>query len=125
MDDNTWYDNPLEMLEDDKVLQSILVDLRNDMDIQNRKLIEEVHVYPSKSCTYTLDKSRVFVRMRDDQGNLLPRCALRHVILHELAHIANKRSVGHDSGFWAWLGRLGAGVDQCPEKIPKRFNTCH
>lgn len=125
MQEQTWYDNEQEMVADDRILQQILEDLLADMESHKRQVVEGVHVYPSKRCTYTLDKARIFVRMRDDDGELLPPCALKHVILHELAHIANHETVGHDAGFWAWLKRLGRGVEQCPEKIPKRFNTCH
>lgn len=125
MQKETWYEDLREMREDDEILQTELADLKGSMSPYHRSLVEGVHVYPSRSCTYTLDKARVFVRMRDDAGELLPSCALRHVILHELAHITNRGSVGHDSDFWAWLRSLATGVDQCPEKIPVRFNSCH
>lgn len=127
MDQITWYEDGEEgeLSEDDHILQNVLVGLLRTMEPERRRQVEGVHVYPSKSCTYTLDKTRIFVRMRDDDGALLPACALRHILLHELAHIVNRETVGHDAGFWTWLRRLGAGVEQCPEKIPKRFNTCH
>ena len=34
--------------------------------------------------------------MRDDQGNELAECALCHILLHEMAHVMNEGSTGHN-----------------------------
>lgn len=83
-----------------------------------------INVYPSQKCTYTLDKKRIFVRVRDEHGNKLKDCAVFHILLHELAHTVND-GVGHNPGFYQWLKWLERGVPQCPGHIPAGFNPCH
>lgn len=63
--DFTWYDDMDEMQKDDEYLQRIYADLRTKLTPENQKLTTDVHVYPSKKCTYTLDKARIFVRTRE------------------------------------------------------------
>ncbi len=69
---------------DDAFLQDVCARLRTDLPAETRARTTAVHVYPSRRCTYTLDKRRIFVRVRDERGNLLPECVLREVVLHEL-----------------------------------------
>lgn len=62
-----------------------------------------------------------FVCVRDTEGRQLPDCAVKHVLLHELAHAFNAESVGHDRFFQRTLNRLGRCVQDhqhdraCPE----------
>jgi len=93
------------------------------MKASEESLIRHVQIYPSQSCTYTLNKSIVFIRVSIN-GEFLPECALHHIILHELAHVIND-TVGHDTSFWSKMKQLGKGVKQCPEKVPRTFNECH
>ena len=67
----------------------LLATLRGDLSVQAWERTRGIHVYPSRVCSYTLAKERVFIKVRDDQNNFIPECALRHVLLHELAHTIN------------------------------------
>ena len=139
LSNNTWYDDIQEMQDDDTYLQKIYNELRTMLSEEAANRTQHVHVYPSKKCTYTLDKCRVFVRVwfhfslwdkknqmpiRDDDGKYLPVCAIHHILLHELAHTVNE-NIGHTLSFWNWMRKLGKGIDVCPNLVPKNFNPCH
>lgn len=124
---DTWYHNMEVMRDDDTHLQSIYNTLRAHLSLCGRFQLRNVHAYPSRTCTYTLDKRRVFVRMRDDAGQRYPDCVLRYVLLHELAHVLNK-TTGHDDAFQELLKRLEACAKVgplCPDNVLPDFNRCH
>lgn len=120
----SWYDDPGERARDDALLQDAYRQVRAGLPPATRRRLRRVHAYPSRGCTYTLSKRRIFVRVRDAAGRPLAVCALRHVLLHELAHVLNP-TVGHDRGFRAVLARLAAWVAACPGGVPRRWNPCH
>ena len=122
----SWYEDLAEMQRDDVALQRVYRALRTDLSPEARERTRDVHVYPSRRCTYTLAKQRIFVKVRDDAGGLLPECIIRHVLMHELAHTLNT-TVGHDSAFrrcLQWLRRDGA-VSSCADRVPRGYNPCH
>jgi hypothetical protein len=121
----SWYDDLTRMATDDAVLQHTYRRLRADLTPEARRLTDTVHVYPSRRCSYTIGKERVFVKVRDDAGALLPECVLRHVLLHELAHTVNAAQ-GHGHGFRGWLHwlRRNGAVASCGERVPRDFNPC-
>lgn len=122
----TWYADLDRMAEDDAYLQRVYTALRADLTADARRRTRMVHAYPSCRCTYTLDKERIFVKVRDDaSGELLPECLVRHVLLHELAHTINDTH-GHGTGFQRWLRWLGrgGGVVSCGERVPPGYNPC-
>lgn len=81
----SWYEDIEEMKRDDAYLQSVYNGLWSELPMEARRRTEQVHCYPSRRCTYTIGKQRIFVRVRNDRdGSLIPECALRHIILHEL-----------------------------------------
>jgi hypothetical protein len=132
-----WGLNPEAMVEDDEHLQRNVALLRHR--INGNAIPRNVHIYPSRNCTYTLDKRRIFVCVRDTAGALLPGqmraraprpardCAVQHVLLHEFAHVVNRESVGHDNRFRAVLRRLHAAVTgtnpPCPDRVPPQYNA--
>lgn len=129
----TWFDDPDEMAREDVHLQRIVRALASRLCPRARRRLETVHVYPSRSCTYTLDKRRVFVCCRDARGDRLPDCAVEWVLMHELAHVLNARSVGHDAPFQRTLDRLttrclkrpAEGGGPCAARVPGDYNrTC-
>ena len=92
------------------------------------RLVAGVHVYPSRGCTYTLDKRRIFVSLRAESGSRLPDCAVIHVLLHELAHVANVDGMGHDAAFHTTLADMDrcappTSLVPCPEALPANFNA--
>lgn len=121
----SWYDDMDEMVRDDAALQRIYRSLRTGLTAEARHRTNRVHVYPSRRCSYTIAKRRIFIKVRDDAGRRIPDCVLRHVILHELAHTLNETR-GHDEGFRRWMRWLqrGGNVDSCAERVPKRYNPC-
>ena len=122
----TWYTDMRAMQEDDAFLQKVYRNLRRDLTPEALRKTQTVHVYPSKKCSYTIAKERIFLKVRDDEGNFVPECILRHVLLHELAHTINPTE-GHDSSFRGWLQWIGqnGNVAACPEDVPRNFNECH
>ena len=133
----SWYDRMEDMRADDHHLQRLYDHVRARLGARcarARRRLRFVHVYPSRHCTYTVNKLRVFVRVRDGQGRAFPDCVLQYVLLHELAHVLNVQR-GHGSAFQeilADLVRCGAataaapGSDwTCAEAVPADFNTCH
>ena len=122
----SWYTDMDAMRRDDAHLQAVMERLRTDLSAEARERLRGIHVYPSQKCTYTIDKERIFVRVRDDAGNILPDCVVRHVLLHELAHTLNPTQ-GHDEGFRRWLRWLNqrGDVKSCPDRVPSNYNTCH
>lgn len=121
---DTWYADLRAMEEDDRYLQSVFGRLKADLAPQALDRIADTHVYPSQKCTYTIAKQRIFVKVRDQQGMLVPECALRYVLLHELAHVINPTE-GHDASFYRWMKWLGTAVSSCPDRVPRNFNPCH
>jgi hypothetical protein len=112
------------MGDDDAFLQEVYANLKRDLSGEARRRIASAHVYPSQRCTYTIAKERIFVKVRGQSGERLPECALRHILLHELAHVINP-SEGHDSSFWKWMRWIGDKVTACPNLVPRNFNPCH
>jgi hypothetical protein len=141
----SWYTDEAAMARDDAFLQDVCARLRADLPTETQARTAAVHVYPSQRCTYTLDKRRIFVRVRDDGGNLLPECVLREVVLHELGsgpsvcdafflcrtngrarrpHVLNP-TYGHDNGFRGWFAWLRERISgTCGGAVPRDYNPC-
>lgn len=119
----SWYDDVEAMEGDDAYLNAIVDRLIAELSSEARKRVAGVHIYPSRQCTYTINKQRIFVRVRDPAGDPYPECVIRHVLLHELAHVVNP-TVGHDPGFRQWLRWLRGQAPACAEAVPLDFNPC-
>lgn len=121
----SWYNDLTEMETDDAHLQRNFALLTARMCPSQRRRLRAVHVYPSQSCTYTIEKRRVFVCPRDSAGQLLPDCAVQHVLLHELAHALNQKSQGHDDWFARSMGRLErcVSMELCEHHVPPDYNS--
>lgn len=124
-----WYDDLAAMRADDRHLQRVYRRLRRRLRAsgacaQSTAALRHVHVYPSKTCTYTINKRRIFVRMRDAAGAAFPDCVLHHVLLHEVAHVLNDH-VGHTDAFRRILDGLSECTDdRCRHDVPADFNPC-
>lgn len=49
--------------------------------------------------TFTEDKSVIFMCLRDSEGKVYPMNTLIYVVIHELAHLLNKKDYGHTEEF--------------------------
>ena len=70
-----------------------------------RQVLEPVHpamkhvkLYKADK-SYTINKDKIFLRVKDNNGEYYPLNMLVHVVLHELAHWLNKKDVGHTEEF--------------------------
>jgi len=70
-----------------------------------RKVLEPVHpamktikLYKSDK-SYTINKEKIFLCLRDKNGDYYPLNMLVYVTLHELAHALNTKDVGHTEEF--------------------------
>jgi hypothetical protein len=50
----SWYVNMDEMEDDDRFIQDIYVQLRQEMSPEAVEKTQSVHIYPSRRCTYTI-----------------------------------------------------------------------
>jgi hypothetical protein len=78
------------MQADDALVQRVYEQVRAELSPAARERTQHVHIYPSRRCTYTIAKERIFVRVRDGDDNPLPECVLRHVILHARAGLMTR-----------------------------------
>lgn len=49
--------------------------------------------------SYTINKNKIFLKVKDENGQYYPTNMLVHVLAHELAHFLNKKDVGHTEEF--------------------------
>lgn len=116
------------MLEDDRHVQRNWQAVLRGLCAGARARAAHVHVYPSQTCTYTIDKRRIFVCVRPPGTTaVLPDCVIQHVLLHEAAHVLNDRGRGHDGRFHRILDKMRDCADGrtvvCPGEVPVDYNT--
>ena len=126
--EESWYTDLEAIAQDETALQRVYSSLRADLSTEARERTSHVHVYPSRRCSYTIAKERIFIRVRAPDGTLLPDCVIRHVLLHELAHTLNITQ-GHDASFRSsleWIQQDGGRrVSSCADRVPAGYNPCH
>lgn len=79
--------------------------LQNDpvLDVL-RRILKPVHPVFSKvklykaDKSYTINKEKVFICLKDKNGDYYPINMLVYVVLHEIAHVLNK-DIGHTESF--------------------------
>lgn len=49
--------------------------------------------------SYTINKEKIYICLKDENGNYYPTNMLIYVVLHELAHLINKNDIGHTENF--------------------------
>lgn len=81
------------LLQDDpmlKVLREILAPVH--------PVVNNLKMYRGDK-SYTINKTKVFLCLRDDRGEYYPLNMLVYVTLHEIAHVLNTKDVGHTETF--------------------------
>jgi len=69
----------------------------NLKELNNRDLLNEISLYKGEK-SYTINKHKIFVCLRDEKGEYYPDNMLIYVILHELSHCICP-NVGHTPEF--------------------------
>jgi hypothetical protein len=69
-----------------------------------RNILSEIEFYGSNK-SYTLNKTKVHICMKDSDGEYYPDSTLIYVILHEVAHCINP-TIGHDESFQMTFNEL-------------------
>lgn len=78
---------------------------KDPMLLKLKKLIEpldpsfkDLSLYKGKK-SYTINKSRIYLCLYDENGEYYPMNLLVYVLCHELAHLLNKKDRGHTPAF--------------------------
>ncbi len=70
-----------------------------------RRILKPVHPVMNKISlykadkSYTINKEKVFICLKDEKGNYYPLNMLVYVVLHEIAHVLNTKNIGHTQEF--------------------------
>lgn len=77
--------------------------------------------------SYTINKKKVYICLKDEEGRYYDRNMLVYVILHELAHVKNKNDIGHTSKFYSIFNDLLIKAEKAglyDPRIPPVKNYC-
>lgn len=91
-----WY--ALRMKENFERSEPVLSELRDVLTKIDADAARGVEVAAGKR-SYTIDKHKIYLCLRDEMGELYPKNMLVYVLCHEYAHVLNKQSIGHDESF--------------------------
>lgn len=101
--------------------------LRGQMERIDPKLFGSVKIYSSAHQSYTDQKQRIYLKLRDKHGRLYPDRVLRLVLAHEAAHQMSKNEWGHGKVFTANFKMILAkaaslGIDVAHEReVPAEY----
>lgn len=102
----------------------ILRELREQLCVLH-PAFENVRIYEGNK-SYTVNKRRVYICLKDENGRYYPRNMLVYVILHEYAHILCDE-VGHTPKFFDIFHQLlkrAESVELYDSRIPPIKNYC-
>lgn len=90
----------------DKSLQNvpILHQLKKEMASLDPR-IKNLELYKGDK-SYTINKSKIYLCLFDENGEYYPMNTIKHVFLHEYAHVLNKKNIGHTPAFYEILEKL-------------------
>jgi hypothetical protein len=61
-------------------------------------IFKDIKLYKGNK-SYTINKEKVYLCLKDENGEYYPESFLRFVLIHEIAHVLNKKDVGHTDEF--------------------------
>lgn len=100
----------LALVAKSQILESFLVD--DPVIDQLKKILTPVHpsfqtlaLYKGDK-SYTINKEKVFMCLKDENNNYYPLNMLVYVLLHEMAHLLNKKDIGHTEEFYRIFDQL-------------------
>jgi hypothetical protein len=67
-------------------------------------ILSEIELYDSNK-SYTINKQKVHICLKDADGKYYPDSTLIYVLLHEIAHCINP-TIGHDEGFQTTFNQI-------------------
>lgn len=79
------------------------------------------------SKSYTINKSRIYLCLKDEKGQYYNENMLIYVFIHELAHYLNKEDVGHTPKFFEIFNELinkAVKLGIYDDSIPPLNNYC-
>jgi len=80
-------------LQDDPKLQQL-----KEMLTPLHPVVKDLKLYKGKK-SYTINKEKIYLCLKDQDGNYYSNNMLIYVLLHELAHLLNKEDIGHTEKF--------------------------
>lgn len=97
------------MLQDDPKLRELWAILEtmfmkdkyytgNLESLNNRDIMNEIRLYKGNK-SYTINKEKIFLCLKDNEGNYYPNNTLLYVLIHEISHVLNTKNVGHTQEF--------------------------
>lgn len=105
----------------------VIARLRASLRGVNPEVFGRISIYPSAHQSYTDQKRRIFLRLRDRRGRLYPERVLRLVLAHEFSHHISTSEWGHGPVFQANFSRVlrkarDMGVDIASEsEVPREY----
>jgi len=109
------------ILQDDPMLYRL-----KDVLLPVHPVVQDLKLYKGDK-SYTINKEKIFVCLKDENGDYYPLNMLVYVVLHEIAHLLNKEDIGHTEKFHAQFDELllrAAEVGSFNPSIPIISDYC-
>lgn len=94
--------------------------------LNNRKVLDEVNIFVGDK-SYTINKEKIFMCLKDENGNYYDDNMLIYVLLHEISHVIC-REIGHTPLFHKIFDELLAKAEQLKiydSRQPIVMNYCN
>lgn len=88
----TWQIKEHHLQDDPKLFQL------KEMLTPIHPIIKDLKIYKGDK-SYTLNKEKIYLCLKDENGDYYSNNMLIYVLLHELAHVLNKDDIGHTEKF--------------------------
>lgn len=117
------------LIEIKKIIEPLFKDTvftGNLSSLNNRNIMSEITLHQGNR-SYTINKHKIYLCLKDDNGNYYNKNMLVYVVLHEIAHVINTE-IGHTEEFHNIFESL---LDIATKKniynpsVPVIQNYCH